>query len=204
MADPAGLEDELACDLAACGRAVVDDWLAPPLCDALAAEARALLAGGAMRPARIGRDPTSAPRPDVRGDRITWLEDQPKSRAQQALRAALDRLRLAVNRATLLGLFECEAHFAAYPPGAGYAPHVDRHRDDDARAVSWVLYLNRGWTPALGGALRIHLDDAPPIDITPSAGRLVLFLSDTTLHEVRPATALRLSLVGWFRRRPLA
>mgnify|MGYP002777794548 CR=1 FL=1 len=190
-------------DLVDHDRAVVDGWLALDLCDALADEARALLGAGAMQPAQIGRGPARAVRPDIRGDRVTWLEDQPRTAARAALFAALDRLRADLNRSTLLGLFDCEAQFAAYPPGAAYAAHLDRHHGTDARLVSWVLYLNRGWTPDLGGQLRIHDPDAGPIDILPTAGRLVVFLSDTVLHEVLPARALRLSVVGWFRRRPL-
>lgn len=194
-------DEALAARLADDGLAVADGWLPPDVCDALAAEARALLAAGAMRPARIGRGPTSAARPEIRGDHITWLEDHPHTAARTALNAALERLRLAINRATMLGLFDHEGHFAAYPPGTGYATHLDRHRDDDARLVSCILYLNRDWTPDLGGALRVHRSDAPPLDVLPTAGRLAVFLSDRTLHEVRPAHALRLSVVGWFRRR---
>lgn len=198
----AGRDDDLAAGLVDRGHAVADGWLPPDLCDALAAEAHALCDAGALRPARIGRGPTHALRPELRGDHITWLEDHPPTAARTALSAALERLRRTINRATLLGLFDHEGHFAAYPPGTRYAAHLDRHRDTDARLVSCIVYLNRDWTPDLGGALRIHRPDAPPLDIHPLAGRVAVFLSDRTLHEVLPARALRLSVVGWFRRRP--
>lgn len=195
--------DLLARALADAGSAVLDRWLPAATCDALADEADALLAGRRMRPAAVGGGRERALRPDIRGDLITWLEDQPTTPAQAELFAALERLRLAINRTTFLGLFDYEGHFAAYPPGAGYGRHRDRFRDDDARVVSCLLYLNRAWRPDHGGLLRLHLDEGP-LDIEPLAGRAVVFLADRTLHEVLPARAPRLSIAGWFRRRPLA
>ena len=68
-------------------------------------------------------------------------------------------LRDALNRRLLLGLHELEAHYALYPAGAHYDRHRDRFRDDDARVLSAVLYLNRDWTEADAGALRLYLPD---------------------------------------------
>ena len=52
-----------------------------------------------------------------------------------------------------------------------------------------------------GGALRLYLADQTELDVLPSAGTLVLFISAELPHEVLPATRERLSLTGWFRRR---
>ena len=114
-------------------------------------------------------------------------------------------MREALNRRLLLGMIELEAHYALYPPGAAYARHRDRFRDDDARVLSTVLYLNADWREEDGGALRLYLGgDAknPHLDIYPNAGTLVLFLSAEFDHEVLPATRERLSVAGWFRRSP--
>jgi SM-20-related protein len=112
----------------------------------------------------------------------------------------MDALRVALNRRLLLGMEEFEAHFACYPPGAGYARHRDRFADDDARVLSLVAYLNADWPDDAGGALRLHLPGGIR-DIAPRAGTTVLFLSDEIEHEVLPATRERWSIAGWFRRR---
>lgn len=197
--------DVLARELEAAGFGVIDGWLSPAARDALATEADALLADRHMRPAAIGRGRERAHRPEIRGDLITWLEEQPRTAAQSELFAALERLRVAINRTTYLGLLDYEGHFAAYPPGAGYGRHRDRLRSDDARVVSCVVYLNRAWRSEHGGVLRLFPDaSAAPVDIEPLAGRAVVFLAGAMLHEVLPAHALRVSIAGWFRRRALA
>ena len=116
----------------------------------------------------------------------------------------MDELRIDLNRALLLGLEDLEAHYALYPAGARYARHRDRFHDDDARVLSSVLYLNPDWRANDGGALRLHLGaDAqnPHMDIYPTLGTLVLFLSAELEHEVLPASRERLSIAGWFRNR---
>ena len=97
---------------------------------------------------------------------------------------------------------EVEAHYAIYPPGTRYGRHRDRFRDDDARVLSCVLYLNDAWTHDDGGALRLYDGDGA-IDVLPEGGRLVAFLSADFEHEVLPARRERLSIAGWFRRRVL-
>jgi SM-20-related protein len=112
-----------------------------------------------------------------------------------------EELRRACNRTLTLGLFEFECHYALYPPGASYSRHRDRFRDDDARVLSCVLYLNEDWRSGDGGALRLHLDHKDPLDIAPVGGTLVAFLSGAFDHEVLPARRARIALAGWFRRR---
>ncbi|HZW71900.1 MAG TPA: 2OG-Fe(II) oxygenase [Caldimonas sp.] len=120
---------------------------------------------------------------------------------ERTLWTALDTLRVALNRHAFLGLLSLEAHYAIYPTGAFYARHRDRFRDDDARVLSWALYLNDGWTAADGGALRLHLNARQTRDVLPEGGTFACFLSDSVEHEVLPSTRARLSIAGWFRRR---
>jgi SM-20-related protein len=134
----------------------------------------------------------------VRGDATLWLDDARTGDAAAAYLAQLDALRVALNRRLFLGVDEVEAHYALYPPGASYAKHRDRFRDDDARVVSFVTYLNPDWGDEDGGALRLSLDDGD-IDIAPRTGS-VCFLSELE-HEVLPATRDRLSIAAWMRRR---
>lgn len=137
----------------------------------------------------------------VRGDRIVWLDpDAPNAdEAERLVGARLAAVRRQLNRTAFLNLADEEAHLAVYPSGAGYARHVDRFRDTDRRVVSVVVYLNDGWRPEDGGALRLHAADGP-IDLVPHAGHAVAFLSDDMEHEVLPARRERWSVAAWLRR----
>jgi SM-20-related protein len=187
--------------VAALGWAVVEHFAAAPLVDALRTEIRRRDAAGEFHRAGVGRGLERAEHPDIRGDRIAWLEESSLVSPERMLWAALEAVRVDLNRTALLGLFSLEAHYAIYPPGAFYRRHCDRFRDDDARVLSWVLYLNDGWRAADGGALRIHVSENEARDVVPVAGTLACFLSDRFEHEVLPARRERLSLTGWFRRR---
>ncbi|WP_373988199.1 2OG-Fe(II) oxygenase [Duganella sp. BuS-21] len=176
-------------------------FLSDELTLALAAECRSEAAGGALLPAAVGRGAARAVRTAIRGDSILWLRPG-RSAACDSYLLLMEHVRLALNQAFFLGLDSYESHFAHYAPGASYQKHLDRFRDDDLRTVSVVIYLNPDWPVAQGGALRLHPLHAPTSDVSPLGGRLVVFLSADMPHEVLPATHERLSLAGWFRRRP--
>ena len=185
------------------GYAVVPDFLSTAIVVALAADAQHRYAAGAFSPAGIGRASARGARPDIRGDRILWLDQAGSDAPLQACWQALDALRTILNQTLLLGLFSFEGHYAIYPSGAAYGRHRDRFRDDDARVLSCVLYLNDEWSAQEGGALRIHFDDGQRYDVLPIGGTLVCFLSERFEHEVLPAKRERLALTGWFRRRAM-
>jgi len=168
---------------------------------ALAADARRRDAAGELRAAGVGRGASRIELPRVRGDRIAWLDADDSAPALRRARVAFDALRHELNAALYLGLEELEMHYALYPPGASYARHRDRFRDDDARVVSCVVYLNDGWRDSDGGALRVYLNETETLDVPPTGGTLVAFLSERFEHEVLPSRRERLALTGWFRRR---
>lgn len=184
------------------GISVRDQFLAPSQIRALADCARLRQARGDFGAARIGSGPRLQHREDIRGDSICWITP-PLWPAEQTLLEELERLRLELNRDALLGLFELELHYAWYPPGAGYARHVDQPLGRAQRRVSLVLYLNEDWTPAAGGELRIFDAADGHRDIEPTAGRLVCFLTTGREHAVLPTQRDRLSISGWFRTRDL-
>ncbi len=191
--------DAVAADLEGPGWHVGDALLPHPL---LAAVRRALIferGDGTLRPALTGR---GAGPIDVglRGDRTRWLEPGHEAGPTEELLAALDALRIRLNRRLFLGMETLEAHVACYPPGAGYVRHRDSFRDDDARVLSVVIYLNPDWPEDAGGALRLHLPNGPR-DVRPALGTVALFLSAEIEHEVLPAAQSRWSIAGWFRRR---
>jgi SM-20-related protein len=155
---------------------------------------------GDFRAARIGADRQLQRRAEVRGDSICWLTD-PLFAPERELFKLLEELRLQLNRDALLGLFELELHYAWYPPGTGYARHVDQPRHREQRRVSLVLYLNEGWEGSDGGELRVFAADEGYRDIEPVGGRLVIFLTERREHAVMPTRRGRLSLTGWYRSR---
>ena len=187
--------------ISAQGWAIEESFAAPPLVAALRLEMRRRDAADEFRAAGVGRGAQRAERPDIRGDRIAWLDERAFSPPERTLWDALEGLRLEINRTALLGLFSLEAHYAIYPPGAFYRRHRDSFRDDGARVLSWALYLNDEWGAADGGALRIVLREGRTRDVLPVGGTLACFLADRFEHEVLPATRERLSVTGWFRRR---
>jgi SM-20-related protein len=187
-------------DLTFDGLSVRDRFLAPSQIRALADCARLRRARGDFDAARIGGAPSLQRREDIRGDSTCWITP-PLWAAEQSLLEELERLRLQLNRESLLGLFELELHYAWYPPGTGYERHVDQPQGRMQRLVSLVLYLNEDWTPEAGGELRIFDAADGHRDIAPVAGRLVYFLTPGREHAVLPTQRDRLSVSGWFRTR---
>jgi SM-20-related protein len=179
-------------------------FVAPAVAMALREHALARDRDGAFRPAAVGRGDARVERRDVRGDRNLWLDETAPADVERPLIEALESLRARINRELFLGLWDFEAHYAIYPPGACYAKHRDRFAGEDERApsrvVSFVVYLNERWRAGDGGALRLHVGDSH-VDVLPERGTLACFLAERIEHEVLPATRERLAVTGWFRRR---
>lgn len=169
---------------------------------ALRGEALADWAEGGFHRAGVGRSERLEIRPEVRRDLVRWLDPSAASPHAALWWHCLEALREALNRHLFLSLVESEAHFAVYPAGAFYRRHLDRFRDDDARTISCLLYLNDAWATKDGGQLRLYPPDgSASIDVLPAGGMIVLFRSDTVEHEVLPAFRQRLSIACWLRRR---
>lgn len=198
------IEETIADAIALQGWTVVPNFLESADVAQLAAEARALRAAGELHRAGIGKGNEYSINDDIRGDFIAWIEETQASPAQLAYLARLESLRLHVNYALFLGLFDLEAQIAIYPPGAYYRKHVDQFQQENQRTLSCVLYLNQDWQPEDGGQLRLYLDGEREDryqDIQPTGGTLAVFLSARFWHEVLPAKRDRLSITGWFRKR---
>ncbi len=199
----AAIGEGLATHLAQTGVCWIEQWPPPAMIARLRDELWRLQSDAALSDAAVGRSSARQQRSEVRGDRTCWLDDPRCGPAAVEFLAALDHIRTALNRHLFLGLVEFEAHYAAYPPGTGYARHRDRFRDSDARVLSWVSYLNLDWQEHDGGALRLYLpndnDGNNIVDRRPVAGS-VCFLSELE-HEVLTAHRERYSIAGWFRRR---
>lgn len=179
------------------GREVID--LA--LCEALNHELLHRAAYNGLDEAGIGRGQRHLLRKDIRGDAIHWLDRE--SAAQRHYLDTMSELQQALNHALFLGLFEYEAHFAHYPPGAFYQRHMDSFRGRANRVISTVGYLTPNWPSDGGGEMVIYHPDSPNQEVArvvPEAGTFACFLSETIPHEVLPTRCPRNSIAGWFRR----
>jgi SM-20-related protein len=160
---------------------------------------------GDFRPAGVGRGNGLQVREDIRGDQVMWLQPGAESIEQLLYLARLETLRLALNQRFFLGLFDFEGHFAIYPQGAFYKPHLDRHAGTGDRIVTAILYLNSHWQPGDGGELKLWTTAGEKEGtfelIEPRLGTLVCFFAGDFWHEVLPAHKTRMSITGWFRQR---
>jgi SM-20-related protein len=179
------------------GREVID----LTLCEALNRELLHRATYNGLDEAGIGRGQQHLLRKDIRGDAIHWLDRE--SAAQRRYLDAMSELQQALNHALFLGLFEYEAHFAHYPPGAFYQRHLDSFRGRANRVISTVGYLTPDWPSDGGGEMVIYHPDDPSQEVArviPEAGTFACFLSETIPHEVLPTRCPRTSIAGWFRR----
>jgi SM-20-related protein len=82
-----------------------------------------------------------------------------------------------------------------------YQRHVDRHKENNARVVSAVCYLNQDWPIEAGGELKLYdSNNQLLLTLPPIGGTLVLFMSADMPHEVLAAHRSRYSIAGWFRQ----
>lgn len=189
------------------GVMVIDNALPSGLVDALWSRAQQhpideFALGG------VGRDENRR-HDSLRNDLVLWLD--PDDATTRWYFAWIESLRLELNRALFLGLFDYECHLACYPVGSFYRRHLDAFRGGASRRVSTVLYLNREWSDDDGGPLVLYRPETPEPraqtgsrvpavrSVTPLYGRLVVFLSEEIPHEVLPARRARFSIAGWFR-----
>ncbi|MEQ1635323.1 MAG: 2OG-Fe(II) oxygenase [Methylococcales bacterium] len=165
----------------------------------LAAEATQLYQAKQMSRAGIGRGEFLQQNLSIRQDFTHWLQHD--STGQKQYQALMETLRLSLNRALYLGLFEFEAHYAVFEVNAFYTKHLDSFQGNANRIVSVVTYLNVDWPNAGGGELLIYAADGNELiqSILPNAGTLVVFLSEEMPHEVKTTHHQRMSIAGWFK-----
>ena len=196
-------EGQLVDALATTGIVAIDGFLSHDECVRLRARAQQLRDAGNFGRAAVGRAQGRTVADDVRRDEVLWLNEQDGLSDEAPYWFRINALMQAMNRALFLGLRYGEFHYAHYAEGGFYRRHLDRFRDDDARAISCVCYLNEAWAPGDGGELRVWADPAgmgDTEDVAPKAGRLVLFRSERFWHEVLPTQVARWSVTGWMRR----
>jgi len=188
--------EPIADGLATQGYAVFDDFLTPSAVDNILGLESVWLNLNNFKKAGIGKNKSLQINESIRGDYIQWVD---KSSAAPSLTLYLEKLQqLAgyLNQGLYLSIKDHEVHLTVYPEGAFYKRHLDQFKNGDHRLLSVICYLNKQWTDADGGQLRLYTKNGS-VDVLPVAGRLVCFRSDQLEHEVLPSTRSRLSLTGW-------
>lgn len=186
--------------LGGAGFFVRERYLEPALALAARSEAEALRRAGRLSPAAIARE--RRVEASIRGDSKLWLTEEDEGRALTSVRAALLSLGMASSQAAYLGLSRHDVQLAYYEGGAAYARHRDAFRGAESRRLTVITYLNEGWQPAHGGALRLFpADGGESLELPPRLGTAVVFLSETVEHEVLASHAPRWALTAWFYAR---
>lgn len=133
----------------------------------------------------------------IRGDSIRWIDDS--TPAGMAYLASIDGLGRYFNQMLFAGIRRSEAHYACYPAGFGYQWHSDNPAGRDERVISAVFYLNDDWADSDGGHISLYDKAGNLHQLTPKAGRLVLFDSNLN-HQVEITKRTRFSIATWLRR----
>lgn len=185
------------------GWCVLPEFLDARVAGDLSRESLGAWHDGEFRRAGVGRGQGLVIREDVRTDHVMWLVEGEMTVCQRTYLDQLEEIRKVLNRNLFLGLMDFEGHFAVYPEGGFYKPHLDRHRESVDRLVTVILYLNPEWKPGDGGELRIWTTpgerEGEFVIVEPRMGTLVCFLAGDFWHEVLPAVKTRASITGWFR-----
>lgn len=140
---------------------------------------------------------------NIRSDSIYWIEEKDKIELHNMV-SFLEDLRLKANENFYLGLFDFESHFAKYEKNTFYKKHLDAFQKNNARKLTFILYLNEAWQEGDGGELKIYLNkdnDNENLIVKPKAGTLVTFFSEEFYHEVLPSQKERRTYTGWFKTR---
>ena len=149
--------------------------------------------------AQVGRDSAKKLIGSIRSDVIDWLDED--NITDSTYLACMEELRLGLNAALFLGLFDYESHYAIYGEGDGYAKHSDVLQGKKNRILTTVLYLNKDWQVCDGGELVVFdpLGNTAIMTLNPTFGTMIIFLSESFPHEVLISHATRRSIAGWFR-----
>lgn len=193
--------DKMLDDIAEKEWSVVDGLFPESFLSALKDEVKLYWAEGEFRKAGVGIGEKLTVRPEIRSDRVLWLDDAELTPLQQQYWDLIEELRKELNYNFFIGLKSFEAHFAVYPAGSFYKKHLDQFKEVNYRKITCLLYLNDDWTDADGGQLRVYHpgDESSFTDIIPVNGRFVCFKSSSVFHEVLPSKRERFSLTGWLR-----
>jgi len=222
--------DSLAEQLLSRGFAYVDEFLSPEVVNRILAETCPLhdfFEPGEIWVGKEAQAGAQVARDDVRGDSILWMNFPTMvSNNCHTLHRAMRRMdtlimNLLPRRVPRLAHISehSDAMLSIYPPPSGrFQKHID-NTARDGRCLTVLLYLNVGWKPEMGGALKLwplktgqvegslittaaqtlsRGAGVEPVELLPIAGRLAMFYSDRVLHEVLPTLQMRYAVTQWY------
>lgn len=180
---------------------------------------------GRCRPAQMSRGDQTWQDEYIRGDSLCWITTSLiQELSLSGLAEFIERMirECDVLKSHLRLSSDYSIQFALYPgKGEGYNRHKDAFPVDPSssgpslestRQLTCLLYLNRDWTPADGGQLRVFTLPGVEMegcgkpfsfwgvngyDIDPHFGRLVVFRSTEVSHAVLPCFHGRAALTLW-------
>ncbi|XP_075883828.1 prolyl hydroxylase EGLN3 [Nelusetta ayraudi] len=158
---------------------------------------------GALQDGRLAGSVPSIHRRSIRGDKTAWVTGGERGcEAVGFLLNLIDKLVSACARGLQSKTIRerSMAMVACYPGnGTGYVKHVD-NPNGDGRCITCIYYLNKDWTLADGGILRIFPEGKAYVaDIQPLFDRLLLFWSDRrNPHQVQPSYSSRYAITVWY------
>ena len=177
-----------------------DDFFSPTIVLGLADNIEKLSEAGDMIPAGLGNKSDYQLNTAVRGDRISWIDNNSKDFFEKSYNQKVQKFITHLNSTCFTSIKSYESHYAAYTPYSVYKRHIDTFKSDRGRKFSIVVYLNDSWQDTDAGLLSLYPTDAAPVNLAPMGGRLVFFRSDEMEHEVHPSTTReRRSIAGWLK-----
>jgi SM-20-related protein len=204
LTEPRKPASQIAAELGETGISICERFFSPAAVLAARLDMTEIMAEGRFHRAGVGHGQGFEIRDSVRRDEICWLNRDNSSLAQESIWTEFDTLKTAFNQTLYLGLNQFEGHYANYESGGFYQRHLDSFADsnleEDSRMISLIVYLNENWQPQDGGELRLYSENSH-IDVAPTGGTLVCFMSREFEHEVLKSHARRVSFAGWFGRR---
>ena len=96
-----------------------------------------------LKAASIGRGAEQQLNPDIRRDRIQWLEEQHEP--DSLYLDLMMQLKDGLNRRLFMGLFDYESHYAVYQPGAFYKKHVDYQKCSQKTQIKKVAMITKNY-----------------------------------------------------------
>jgi SM-20-related protein len=177
-----------------------DNFILPSTVVGLRANIQELSDSKSMRPSGFGNKVDFKKDDSIRGDKINWIGDKSTNAFETIYLNKIEKFIIYLNKTCYTSITSFESHYSSYVKKSFYHRHIDQFKSEKGRKFSIVLYLNQDWKEEDGGLLSLYPKEGEQINITPFAGRMVLFRSDEMEHEVHPSfTRDRKSIAGWLK-----
>ncbi len=180
---------------------IIDNFLNSQDYQSLGLQAQKFYQQGYFKSAKIGRQLTAMNNLLIRKDEIYWLDEKTPDKSLNSYFNKVNAIAEKINQHFFLSLVDFEAHFSIYQPGAFYKLHIDQFRNQEARQISCVYYLNQDWQETMGGELKIYTAENKLLTtVLPQGNRFICFKSSLP-HEVCTTHEPRFSIAGWMKTR---